>query len=105
MPNGFGEMLRELRVEKGLGLREAARKSGIDHTLWSKYETGKRRPPNPATKPEEAEQVIHQISEVLRDSEYDPSADLLALATLPDDVPKETVESLSNHFKRTFKRR
>ncbi|HIC96338.1 TPA: helix-turn-helix domain-containing protein [Candidatus Bipolaricaulota bacterium] len=43
----FGRRLRELRRERGLGLRELARRAGIDHTRLSKIERGLRPPPEP----------------------------------------------------------
>ncbi|MFQ6033626.1 MAG: helix-turn-helix domain-containing protein [Candidatus Bipolaricaulia bacterium] len=46
---GFGRKIRELRKERGLGLRELARRVGIDHTRLSKIERGLRPPPAPAT--------------------------------------------------------
>lgn len=102
----FGTRLRELRLAKELGLRQAAKKADIDYTLWSKFETGKRHPPNPTTKPEESEILISKLSRVLSTPDYDPYGELKALATLPEDVPIETRVSLENHFnlKRTFKK-
>ena len=104
MSTRFGDRIRELRISKGLGLREASRLANIDAGLWSKYESGERRPPSPATKPEEAERLVRQISEILV-IETDPYPELLALATLPDDVPTTTVNSLSGHFKRRIRKR
>lgn len=100
MSSNFGVKLRELRIERGLGLREAALQAGVDAAIWSKYETGARRPPNPASRPEPAEQVIRSIANVLKTETYDPYHDLLALATLPDGAPNETVNSLSRHYAR-----
>ena len=39
-----GKKLREIREQKGLGLREAARQAGVSPTLLSLVETGKRKP-------------------------------------------------------------
>ena len=41
----FGEMLRNLRVSKGLSLRDLNDKVGIHFTLLSKIESGLRPPP------------------------------------------------------------
>lgn len=101
----FGTKVRELRITKAYGLRQAARMAGIDATMWSKLETGARRPPNPALRVEEANRTIRKISEVLKTDEYDPFGDLCALATLPDDSPQEAFESLASHYTRKYKKK
>jgi transcriptional regulator with XRE-family HTH domain len=40
----LGARLRELRLERGLGLRETARRAGISHGLLSQVETGRTQP-------------------------------------------------------------
>jgi transcriptional regulator with XRE-family HTH domain len=105
MASQFGQKVRELRIGKGLGLREAAGKAGIDPGLWSKYETGARRPPNPTTKSKDAERVILAIAKVVETDQHDPYPELLALATLPDDAPPDTIQSLSKHYTRRTKKR
>lgn len=42
----FGEMLYNLRIEKGITLREMCRKVAYDPSNWSKMERGKLPPPN-----------------------------------------------------------
>lgn len=105
MTNLFGKKLRELRIQKGYGLREAARLAGIDPTLWSRFETGSRRPPNPISKPDDAERIIRAISRVLIMKGDDPFFHLMALANLPDDAPKEVVQSLSTYYKRRLNKK
>jgi len=40
----FGKTLKELRIQKGLTLREASRLTGYDPSNWSKIERGKLSP-------------------------------------------------------------
>lgn len=40
----FGERVRELRVAKGLSLKQLAERLGIDYTTLSKIENGERYP-------------------------------------------------------------
>ena len=71
---GFGKKIRELRQERGLGLRELARRAGIDHTRLSKIERGLRPPPEPA--------VILKLAQAL---EVEPLT-LARLSGLPDEL-------------------
>jgi PTS system nitrogen regulatory IIA component len=43
----FGEVLQKIRMEKGLGLRELARKIGVSGAYLSKIENGHFDPPAP----------------------------------------------------------
>lgn len=71
---GFGRKLRELRRERGLGLRELARRAGIDHTRLSKIERGLRPPPEPT--------LILRLAQAL---EAEPLA-LARLSGLPEEL-------------------
>lgn len=42
----FGQLARELRVEKRITLREFSISSGIDPSYWSKVERGREVPPS-----------------------------------------------------------
>ncbi len=42
--NYFGQALKELREDKNLTQKEAAKEAGIKQSQWSAYETGKNRP-------------------------------------------------------------
>lgn len=64
----FGQVIRQLRIEKRLSLRELATRVGIDFTYLSKVENGKADPPS--------DDVINRMSWELG---YD-SEQLLALA-------------------------
>lgn len=64
----FGPAVRARRLEKGLGLRELARKVGMSATYLSKVEREEFKPP--------AEEKVRAIAEALGD---DPD-ELLALA-------------------------
>lgn len=42
----FGNKLKELRIKKGITLREASRLANYDPSNWSKIERGKMSPPS-----------------------------------------------------------
>jgi transcriptional regulator with XRE-family HTH domain len=42
----FGELLKNLRIERNLSLREICRLAGYDPSNWSKIERGKMPPPS-----------------------------------------------------------
>jgi transcriptional regulator with XRE-family HTH domain len=44
LEEAFGQILKELRKEKGLSQEELAHKSGLDRTFISLLERGKRQP-------------------------------------------------------------
>ncbi|MCH7681870.1 helix-turn-helix domain-containing protein [candidate division KSB1 bacterium] len=43
----FGEFLKDLRIRKGLKLRDVEKATGISNSYLSQVETGKRNPPHP----------------------------------------------------------
>lgn len=45
IPGTFGELLKKLRIQKGISLRDASRKCAMDSGNWSKMETGMLPPP------------------------------------------------------------
>ena len=45
----FGIQLREYRISRGLTIREATKKSGIEFTYWSKLENDKIKKPSEST--------------------------------------------------------
>lgn len=69
----FGEYLRKIRKEKGLSLREAAKRSGISHPYLSQLETGKNTQPT--------KEIINKIAKGLGT----PNGNLLMLAGYIDD--------------------
>lgn len=46
MKENFGQILKELRIKKGLTLRNACRILNYDPSNWSKIERGKMSPPS-----------------------------------------------------------
>lgn len=44
--NNFGNVLKSLRIETGLSLREICKLTGYDPSNWSKIERGKMFPPS-----------------------------------------------------------
>lgn len=98
----FGTRLRELRNQKGLGLREAARLASVDPGLWSKYESSIRTPP----KTDGGEEVIQRIAAtVTRGIGSEEYHELVALAKLPEGTPGPLVRSYKNYLARTYKGR
>lgn len=72
----FGERIRRVRTEKGLGLRETATKVGISATYLSRIETNEEKTPP-------AEKVIRTLAELLGEN-FD---ELMSLAgRIPSDV-------------------
>lgn len=43
----FGDFLKDLRIRKGLKLREVEESTGVSNSYLSQVETGKRNPPHP----------------------------------------------------------
>ena len=79
---GFGATIRELREERGIGLRQFARMIGVSATYLSKIERGEMPPP--------AEDRVKEIARLL-----DQDADeLLALA---GKVASDLNEIIRNH--------
>lgn len=60
MPETFGERIRRKRIERGLGLRETARRIGRSSTYLSRIETGKE-----TAVP--SEEVIRKLADLLHD--------------------------------------
>lgn len=73
----FGKKVRKVRKEKGIGLREFARRIDLDYSHLSRIERGKRPPPEL--------EVVVKIAEKL---EID-RAELLRLAGVPEEVMGE----------------
>ncbi len=87
MGEKLGDRIRRKRLDRGLGLREAARLAGISPSYLSRIETaGDRSPP--------AEKVLRAIAEVLGD-DFDElmsaagrvSEDVAAFITLSPGMP------------------
>jgi len=77
----FGELLRELRSRKGLGIKRVAPQLGITYTYLSKIETNQVRP---------SAELIDRMASYFA---YD--RDLLLLAA--DRVPPDILEILREH--------
>lgn len=70
----FGKKIREARAEQDIGLRELARRVGIDYSRLSRIERGERPPPDL--------QLVLNIARALRLNRER----LLALAGVPEEV-------------------
>ena len=73
---GFGETLRELRVERRMSQTVVARRAGFDHSFLSKTESGDRVPSRDA---------VRRISDALRLSRDDRDKLMVSAGFLPDD--------------------
>ena len=89
----FGEILRELRTRRGLGIKSLAPEVGVTYSYLSKLENGDVRP---------SEKLVERLAHYFR---YDTNALLLSAGRVPADVlgilrehPDEAVEFLRRHF-------
>ncbi|MBS3788695.1 MAG: helix-turn-helix domain-containing protein [Candidatus Bipolaricaulota bacterium] len=73
----FGRKIRRAREEKGIGLRELARRIDIDYSHLSRIERGKRPPPD-----------LEVVVKIARELKMD-RAKLLSLAGVPEEVITE----------------
>ena len=72
----IGELVRQWRIERGLGLREFARRVGLSPTFVSKFERGEFKPPG--------EEKLLEMARVLEKDRDE----ILALANkTPSDLP------------------
>jgi len=82
----FGEFVRNLRIEKGLTLREFCRSAKLDPSNWSKIERGLASPPK-------SKLVLKGISEILNieegTEEYNTLFDLAAISHIPKELISE----------------
>ncbi len=87
MKLNFGQILEELRIKKGLTLRQTCRLLNYDPSNWSKIERGKLSPPS-------AEKILKKWAKVLgllKEVEINEFIDKAKLAEgrLPQDVLKQ----------------
>lgn len=96
-----GERLKELRLERGLSLRDVAAKTGVSDSLLSKMETGR------TTKPTQ-----ESLNRLALFYEIDPEelwtlAEYKIASSLPSftpylrsryDLPPEAIDEMRNHF-------
>lgn len=68
--NKFGQYLRELRVEKGLGINQLATYSGISNAQISRIETGSRGVPKPETIKRLADALKVPYKDMMREAGY-----------------------------------
>jgi transcriptional regulator with XRE-family HTH domain len=89
----FGDVLRELRAKKGVGIKKMAKDIGLNYTYISKLENSKVNP---------SSDVVKRISRY-----FDYSCDelLLAAGKIPDEIkeilinnPREAAKYLRRKF-------
>lgn len=82
----FGERLRQLREEKGLSMRQLAKRSGVDVGVISRVERGQYKPPKITT--------IERLGRALDLSEAEEE-ELLQLSGRVGLSPTETEEQVA----------
>jgi transcriptional regulator with XRE-family HTH domain len=96
----FGSLIKALRIERDIGLREFCRRLSVDASNWSKIERGVLPPP-------QDDEKLDQIAEILnieKDSElYTELKDKAAVGAgiIPKDLlsDQETLNSLPMFFR------
>ena len=96
----FGAVIKSLRIERGIGLREFCRRLSYDASNWSKIERGVLAPP-------QDEEKLNQIAEVLGIEEnsdlYAELKDKAAIdaGIIPKDIlsDQETLNALPMFFR------
>ena len=89
----FGELLKDLRKKKGVGIKKIAKDVGLDYTYISKLENLKV---NPSSK------VVKRISDYFN---YDSDELMLSAGKIPKDIeeilksnPRKAVKYLRRRF-------
>lgn len=94
----FGEYVKNLRIKKGITLREFCRIAGIDPSNWSKIERGLLSPP----KSEEMLESVRKAINLGRNSEeYITLKDLAIIGHIPVDLleSRKVVDKLPIFFR------
>lgn len=95
MPDEFGDILRELRGDVGIGIKRLAPELGVSYTYLSKLESNRIRP---------SEELVERVAEYFN---YDRNRLLLAAEKIPPEIleilrenPDEAIEFLRERFGR-----
>lgn len=96
----FGEILKNLRIEKGLTLRDVYRLTNYDPSNWSKIERGKLNPPSNEKTLRQWAKVLGVAENKRRLREFIDRA-RIAQSIIPDDILSEAelVEALPAFFR------
>ena len=93
MKKNFGNIVRELREKKGLGIKRLAPDIGVSYTYLSKIENDKTKP---------SEEFIEKIADYF---EYEKEELLIRSGRLPKDIidiikenPKDAIDLLRKEF-------
>jgi transcriptional regulator with XRE-family HTH domain len=91
----FGQLLRQLRLTTGLGIKRLAPELGVNYTYLSKLENNQTGP---------SEQLVGRVAEYFG---YDRNQLLLSAGKVPDEIleilrknPDDAIELLRKHFGR-----
>lgn len=82
----FGEWVKDLRIAKGLTLREFCAEAGVDPSNWSKVERGLNLPPGDEKTLKELADLLGLTKETRRNF-FDQAA--LARSELPHDIASD----------------
>ena len=89
----FGKLLKNLRVQKGVGIKKMAKEVGLNYTYISKLENSKVYP---------SSKVLKKFSKYLK---YDSDELMISAGKIPKDIeqilmnnPKEAVKYLRSKF-------
>jgi transcriptional regulator with XRE-family HTH domain len=97
----LGEHIRRLRLAKGLGLREAARKAGVDATWLSRLEQGVYVSPDPRSIVKVAKALEVDVEELYVVAGLSTGQGLPGFAPYlraKYDLPADAVAQLEAHF-------
>jgi len=89
MRKKFGQILKELRIKKGLTLRHACRVLNYDPSNWSKIERGKMSPPTD-------EKTLRRWAKVLGTSKEKEVQEFLDEANLAQGIIPQDIISQNN---------
>jgi transcriptional regulator with XRE-family HTH domain len=98
----FGEVLRELREIRGLGVNQLALQSGVSSALISKIENKERGKPKPETIEKLAKGLKMKYEELMEKAEYLETKkerdDSALINEISDSVMRELIEKYGADF-------
>jgi transcriptional regulator with XRE-family HTH domain len=89
MKNNFGQILKDLRIKKGLTLRRACRLLNYDPSNWSKIERGRMSPPSD-------ERILRNWAKILGISKEKKIQEFIDIANLVQGIVPQDILSQDN---------
>ena len=98
--NEFGKNLKELRIQKGLTLRQASRLANYDPSNWSKIERGEMTPPSDEKILKKWANIIGVLKSSKEEQEFIDMAKI-AKGIIPQDIlsQKDAIKYLPAFFR------